>query len=69
MSELNRPTFPAVAASLCREKSNVVYLLNENGSVIYTTKYRGPSIAAAAAAAAAVVVVVVVVVVLWMFYN
>jgi len=27
-----------------REKSNVVYLLNENGSVIYASEYRGPSV-------------------------
>ena len=27
-----------------REKSNVVYLLNENGSIIYATEYRGPSV-------------------------
>jgi len=30
--------------SIFREKSNTVYLLNENGSVIYVTKYRGPSV-------------------------
>jgi len=29
---------------LSREKSNTVYLLNENGSVIYATEYRGPSV-------------------------